>query len=256
MRSFWPVFVRRLSPLVVLAATCVPSGTALATPATVKIAATQPTWTLGVFAAYVGPTDYDYVAPGVPAEYLGREAGLIKAGLIGSPWDDEGLFAFKPYVTIGTLAANPLTYDVVNQYGTNPVWMTIEIDTGVVGEQHRDDNVTFQMVPAPYGKAAYVTVDAGAATNWLQWNDSSGDTTGNSSRTLASIASEYAGKNVIRTYLRLGMGSSYNEDANGTQAWVDKTSIAGVTYDFVVRGSGYTKKDWSSNPGWHGFKNP
>ena len=36
----------------------------------------------------------------------------------------------------------------------------------------------------------------------------------------------------------------------GTVAWVDKASIGGVTYDFVVRaGSGFNKKDWSTNPG-------
>ena len=247
----------RRSILVALVATFALSGSALGAPATVKIGALQPTWALGVYSAYYGPTAYSAVSPGLTAAYLGREAGLIKAGLTIDPTDgiyeDEGLFAFRPAVPIDTFAASALTYDVVNQYGTNPVWMTIEIDTGTVGL--RSDNVTFQMVPAPYGSAAYATVDAAAATNWLQWADNSGTTTG-TERTLASIVTQYTGLTVVRTYLRLGMGDSYAPDANGTQAWVDKASIGGVTYDFVIKGSGYAQKDWTTNPGYHGFKTP
>lgn len=232
------------------------SSVAVAAPSTVKIGALQPTWNLGVFSAYVGPTAYDYASPGVTAVYMGREAGIIKAGIsTDGCFCDEGLFAFKPYVTINRLAALPLTYDVVNQYGTAPVWMTIEIDTGVLGD--RSDNTTFQMVPAQYGSTGYTTVNAGTSANWLQWADNNGTTTG-AARTLASIASDplYTGLTVVRTYLRLGMGVAYAPDANGTQAWVDKTSIGGVTYDFVIKGTGYAQKDWTTNPGNHGHKNP
>lgn len=98
---------------------------------------------------------------------------------------DEGLFAFKPTVTINKFAALPLTYTVVNQYGTNPVWMTIEIDTGVLGD--RSDNTTFQMVPAPYGSTVYTMVDAETGT-WFKWNNDSGDITGNPGMALSAIA--------------------------------------------------------------------
>lgn len=231
------------------------AGTAVAAPSTVKIGALQPNWTLGVFSAYVGPPLYDYVSPGLTATYLGRQSGLIKAGLNvdadGHYWD-EGLFAFKPAVTIDTFAASPLTYDVVNQYGTNPVWMTIEIDTGVVGD--RSDNVTFEMVPTS-SSTTYVTVNAAAGT-WFQWLDNMGAIDPTLPMTLTEIKSAYTGKTVVRTYLRLGMGDSYAPDTNGTQAWVDKASIGGVTYDFVIKGTGYAKKDWTTNPGNHGFKTP
>jgi len=231
---------------------------ASAAKSTVLVSNLQPSWDApgggGVFSAYVGPPDYGYESPGTTALYLGRQAGIIKAGLAidtdGHYWD-EGLFAFKPAVTIDQFAASALPYDVVNQYGTNPVWMTIEIDTGT--PDNRSDNVAFQMVPAAYGSAAYVTVNAGTATNWLQWTTPiSGITTG-SPRSLGDIAADtaYTGLTVVRTYLRLGMGDPYAPDANGTQAWVDKASIGGVTYDFVVN------KDQCRNGGWRplGFKN-
>lgn len=152
----------------------------------------------GGYSAYYGPPAYIAVPPGSTAVFLGRQAGIIKAGLAIDPTDivyeDEGLFAFRPSeptaITINSFLLDPLTYDVVNQYGTNPVWMTIEIDTGVVG--YRPDNTAFQMVPPPYGSAAYVTVDAGAAANWLQWTTyTSGITTG-SPRTLSDIAADLA----------------------------------------------------------------
>ena len=232
------------------------SGTALAERPKVFVGALQPNWTLGVFSAYIGPPDYGYVSPGLTAVYLGRQSGIIKAGLTPDPDDghywDEGLFAFKPAVTIEEFAASPLTYDVVNQYGTNPVWMTIELDTGVIGD--RSDNITFQMVPGPYGSTDYVTVDA-AADVWYQWADNMGTITG-PPMGLDEIAEAYPGVSVVRTYLRLGMGDSYGPTPNGTQAWVDKATIGGVTYDFVVRGSGFAKKDWGLNPGNHGFQTP
>lgn len=238
--------------------TLILSGTALADRAKVFIGALEPNWTLGVFSLYCGPPDYEYVSPGSTAEYLGREAGIIKAGLEADPSDghywDDGCFAFRPNVTIEELADNPLTYDVVNQFGTNPVWMTIELDTGNSGD--RNDNTTFQMVPAPYGSVDYVTVNANAAEQtWYRWLDDMG-TTDSTPWTLEEIAEEYPGVSVVRTYLRLGMGDSYAPDANGTQAWVDKATIGGVTYDFVVKGKGFTNKDWGTNPGHHGFKNP
>lgn len=43
------------------------------------------------------------------------------------------------------------------------------------------------------------------------------------------------------------MGNSYGPGPNGTQAWVDKTTIGGVTYDFVVVP---TNKDQCKNGGW------
>ena len=133
----------------------------------------QPSWTAtgggGVFSAYIGPDAYDYVSPGITALYEGREAGIIKAGLAvdgdGHYWD-EGLFGFMPNVTIDVFAAGPLNYDVNTQYGENPVWMTIEIDTGVVGV--RTDNTTYQFVPTT-NPAGWHTVDA-AAGLWQKWN--------------------------------------------------------------------------------------
>ena len=43
--------------------------------------------------------------------------------------------------------------------GENPVWMTIEIDTGVVDD--RDDNTTYQFVPT-MNPGDWHTVDAAA----------------------------------------------------------------------------------------------
>jgi hypothetical protein len=197
-----------------------------------------PSWTEpcggGVFSAYVGPPDYGYVSPGATALYLGREAGIIKAGLALDPdghyWD-EGLFAFKPNVTIDVLAAGTLTYDVMNQYGENPVWITIEIDTGEVDD--RGDNTTYQFVPTT-NPADWHTVDA-AAGLWQKWNNNMGDTTGNPSIPLSDVVTAHAGLNVVRAYLRLGMGDSYHGTAGlGTVAWVDKATIGGVMYDFVL----------------------
>jgi len=198
----------------------------------------EPSWTApgggGVFSAYVGPPDYDYASPGTTAMYNGREAGIIKAGLKPDPDDghywDEGLFAFKPNVTIDEFAAGEVTYDVVNQEGTNPVWITIEIDTGVVGD--RSDNTTYQHVPTT-NPAGWHTVDA-AAGLWQKWNNNQGDTTGNPLISLSEVAAAHSGCNVVRAYLRLGMGDSYHGSGYGTVAWVDKVTLGGVTYDFVT----------------------
>jgi hypothetical protein len=230
-----------LAIIMVLVGALILSGTALAKERTVKVGALQPDWTLGVYSAYYGPPDYNPVSPGSTAKYLGREAGIIKAGLALDPtyndYEDEGLFAFKPAVTIEKFIAHPLTYSVANQYGQNPVWMTIELEIG--DPNTRDDNVTFQMVPPPYGLAKYVTIDARKGT-WYKWNNDEGDITGNPAMSLQDIALTYPGVTVIRTYLRLGIGDSYGPGPNGTQAWVDKVSIGEVTYDFV-KGKGAPK---------------
>lgn len=203
---------------------------------TVFIVVLEPSWTApgagGVFSAYIGPTKYSYVSPGNTAIYDGREAGIIKAGISidadGHYWD-EGLFGFMPDMTINTFAGGPINYDVTNQEGTNPVWMTIEIDTGIVGD--RTDNTTFQFVPTsnPIG---WHTVDAGTGL-WQRWADNKGTTTG-SLFTLGQIASTYDGLNVVRAYLRLGMGDSYHGSGSGTIAWVDKVTLRSTVYDFVV----------------------
>jgi hypothetical protein len=73
-------------------------------------------------AYYYEPPNYVSFSPGLTSVYLGRPAGIIKAGLAevpGGEYWDEGLFAFKPSISIKELAGLPLTYDVVNQYGAN-----------------------------------------------------------------------------------------------------------------------------------------
>ena len=187
----------------------------------------------GVWSAYYGPTDYDEAAPGTTSLYDGREAGIIKAGITADPGDghywDEGLFAFQPNVTIDEFAGRTLTFDVENQTGANPVWMCIEIDTGVVGD--RSDNKDFQFVPAT-NPAGWHTVDGGAG-QWQEMDDN-GNGTG-PMMSLSQIAAAYPGLNVVRAYLRLGMGDSYNVSPGvGTVAWVDKATLGGVTYDFVL----------------------
>jgi hypothetical protein len=231
----------------VLALAMVPTQIALGDGTSVCVTNLDPSWTAtgggGVYSAYIGPppdlaSGHTYYDPGDTAVYLGREAGIIKAGLNvdtdGNYWD-EGLFGFRDNLgTINTLAAGTLSYDVVNQYGTNPVWMTIEIDTGVVGT--RTDNTAFQHVPTT-NPASWHTVNA-AAGLWLQWTTYTSGVTIGSPLTLSQIASNatYTGLNMTRVYLRLGMGNSYGPAPNGTQGWVDKVTIGTVTYDFVVAG--------------------
>jgi hypothetical protein len=196
----------------------------------------QPSWTApgggGVYSTYVTPPAYDYVSPGTTALYDGREAGIIKAGLTAKDdghYDDEGLFGFKPDLTIDAFAAGAVSYDVETQAGVNPVWMTIEIDTGVAG--NRDDNTIYQHVPTS-NPAGWHTVDA-AAGQWQQWADNNGTPTG-PLMSLSAVATAHSGLNVVRAYLRLGMGDSYANGGTGTIAWVDQATLAGVTYDFVV----------------------
>ena len=53
--------------------------------------------------------------------------------------------------------------------------------------------------------------------------------------TLAQVAAANPSWTVIRVYLTMGMGDSYNVSPGvGTVAWVDKVTIGGVTYDFVA----------------------
>jgi len=206
---------------------------------TVYVWELQPSWTAagggGVWSSYAGPPSYVMVSPGTTQLYLGREAGIIKAGLAVDPtsgvYEDDGLFSFQPNVTINVLAAGPLTYDVVNQYGENPVWMTIEIDTGVLGD--RDDDTVYQFVPTT-NPTGWHTVNA-AAGQWQQWADYQGTLTG-TLMTLSQVATANTGLNVTRVFLRLGMGDSFHGTAGlGTVAWVDKATIGEVTYDFVVQ---------------------
>ena len=194
----------------------------------------QPSWTApgggGVFSAYRAAGTDSFESPGATALHDGREAGIIKAGLTTAAGDwDEGLFGFKPTGTINDFAAQPLTYDVENQEGSNPVWMTIEIDTGTPGD--RSDNTTYQHVPPPYG-AGWHTVDAGAG-QWQKWDDNNGTVT-QAPISLAEVVSANTGLDIVRAYLRLGMGDSYQGTGNGTIGWVDQASIGGVVYDFVV----------------------
>jgi len=217
-----------------------PTREAKAEGTVVPVYILAPSWTAegggGVFSAYVGPSSgYSYVSPGSVTLFDGREAGIIKAGLEIDPddgiYEDEGLFGFIPNVTIENFALYDESYDVENQAGVNPVWMTIELDTGTVGD--RSDNTVYQFVPTS-NPAEWHTVDA-AAGQWQKWNNNQGDTTGNPLIPLATIAATHPGVNVVRAYLRLGMGDSYNNGGTGTIAWVDKATIADVTYDFQVR---------------------
>lgn len=188
----------------------------------------------GVYSAYYGPGNgYLPVSPGSTSIYDGLGAGIIKAGFNTAPADDEGLFAFKPNITINDFAVGTLTYDVNTQFGVNPVWMTIEIDTGVLDV--RSDNTTYQFVPTT-NPAGWHTVNAGAG-QWQKWNNNQGDVTGNPLISLSDVSTAHTALNVVRTYLRLGMGESYYNGGTGTTAWVDKTTLGGVTYDFVVYGA-------------------
>lgn len=213
-----------------------PTGSVKAA-STVYIDNLSPSWDApgggGVFSAYIAPPSYGYVSPGTTSIYNGREAGIIQAGITPTTdghYDDEGLFALRPNTTINTFAAGPVSFDVATQAGVNPVWMTIEIDTGVVGD--RNDNTVYQYVPTS-NPAGWHTVD-GVTGLWQKWNNGEGDTTGNPLISLSDVAAAHTGLNVVRFYLRLGMGDSYNNGGTGTIAWVDSITLGDVTYDFVV----------------------
>jgi hypothetical protein len=186
----------------------------------------------GVFSSYLGPEEDDVaISPGYTGLYQGKEAGIIKAGIKEGTYWDEGLFGFIPNITIETLAAGPLTYDVIAEAGVNPVWMTIELDTGTVG--NRNDNTTYQFVPTT-NPVEWHTVNA-AGGQWQKWNNNQGDTTGNEPISLADVALAHPGVNVVRVYLRLGMGDSYYNNGTGTINWVDKVQICNTIYDFQVK---------------------
>ena len=198
----------------------------------------QPDWTAvgggGVYSAYYGPSTptYDPVSPGVTAIYLGRQAGPIFAGVTIDPvslvYEDQGLFAFKPGDTpVAKFAKQDLTYDFVNQYGTAPVWVYIELNKGIAGD------MMYQYVPTS-NPPNWHTENAAKGKHWQAWTDTfSGITTG-PMVSLEDIAVANPGKTVSRVYLTEGMGDSYHSTPNGTFAWVDKVRIGETTYDFVV----------------------
>jgi predicted ribosomally synthesized peptide with SipW-like signal peptide len=197
---------------------------------TVRVSNLDPSFTAqdggGVYAAYYGPTDYNNPQdPGNTALYDGRAAGIIKAGInidANGHYYDEGLLGFKvPTVAISTFAGQVLTYDVENQTGPNPVWVRIRL---VGGTQ-------YQFVPTT-NPFSWHTVNA-AAGQW-QLMDNSGNATG-PMMTLSQVATANPGAQVDRVYLTLGIGDSYNVSLGvGTVGWVDKVTIGGVTYDFVL----------------------
>jgi hypothetical protein len=74
---------------------------------------------------------------------------------------------------------------------------------------------------------------------------------------LGEVAAAHTGLPVVRAYLRLGMGDSYHGTAGlGTVAWVDKATLGGVKYDFVVNSGFPTAKDQCKKDGWKIFNNP
>lgn len=239
------IFTRPLALLLIicLVIASFPVSQAKAVGPVVYIDNLQPSWTApgggGVWSQYLGPDESSTeVSPGVTALIEGREAGVIKAGqALGVYWD-EGLFAFKPNSTINELAVGPFQFDVITTAGVNPVWMTIEVDTGVVGV--RGDNVTYQYVPAS-NPAGWHTVD-GVTGLWQQWADNEGTVTG-PLMTLEEVAAINNGLNVVRAYLRLGMGPTYYNGGTGTTAWVDKVRIGSVVYDFVLADYWYVSPD-------------
>jgi Right handed beta helix region len=201
---------------------------------TVLVDNLQPSWTApgggGVYSVYYGPPDYNPVSPGTTAVYDGREAAPIFAGITIDPsdliYEDQGLYAFKPNMTIDQLAASSLSWDVEKQYGACPVWMYIELDKG------GPNDVMYQFVPTS-NPAGWHTVNA-AAGLWQKWTDLvSGIPTG-PLMTLSQVAGNNTGLAASRCYLTLGMGDSYHDNPNGTVDWVDKVTIGEVTYDFVV----------------------
>ena len=214
-------------------------GKAMAAGSIVYIDNLQPSWTApgggGVFSAYVSTVDAEYVSPGTTSTYDGREAGVIKAGITlnaAGHYDDDGVFAFKPEMTIDAFAALPVNYDVVNETGSNPVWMTIEIEFG--DPSVRTDNLVYQHVPTSTDQTVWHNVDAklGLWQQWTSWD--SGVPGTNPLISLAEIATNNSGKTINRAYLRLGMGDSYHGTGTGTIGWVDKVNLGGITYDFVL----------------------
>ena len=151
---------------------------------------------------------------------------------------DQGLFGFEPGDTpVATFASQPLNYDFVNQYGTAPVWVYIELNKNQTGD------IIYQYVPTT-DPSGYHTENAGSGAHWQAWTDlDSGIPTG-AMMSLSDIAAANPGKTVSRVYLTEGMGDSYHTGgpsgvmANGTVAWVDTVTIGTTTYDFAVNNAG------------------
>ena len=211
---------------------------------TVNVYNLQPSWTAvgggGVWSSYQGPSVYDFISPGSTSLYDGLQAGSIYAGVnydaTDKVYEDQGLFAFRPGNTpISVFASQPFTYEFINQYGTLPVWVYIELNKGLPGD------IMYQYVPPTNPNPGnYYTVNP-AAGQWQAWTDlESGITTG-SPMTLKQIATANPGAVVSRVYLTEGMGNSYHNGvtpsgimANGTAAWVNNVVIGTTTYDFSV----------------------
>jgi hypothetical protein len=222
---------------------------------TVLVSNLQPDWKAinggGVWSSYQGPPNYNYISPGTTASYNGREAAPIYAGVtidpIHSDYEDQGLFGFKPGdVPVATFATQTLTYDFVNQYGTAPVWVYIELNKNDAGQTTygAGGDVVYQYLPSSNTPSWHTENPASAAT-WLKWSDWDGTTTG-SPLTLSQIAADNSGKTVSRVYLTEGMGTPYHSTANGTVAWVSNVTIGGTAYDFVVPTSNPTTKPATS----------
>jgi len=187
---------------------------------TVFVSNLQPSWTAtgggSVYSAYYGPPDYNPVSPGSTNVYKGREAAPISAGLTVDPtygdYEDQGLFAFQPgNMPITKFAKQPLTYSFVNQYGTHPVWVYIELNKGLTGD------IMYQYVPTS-DPLNWHTEDAATGAHWQAWTDlGSGIPTG-SMLSLADIATLDPNKTVSRVYLTEGMGDAYHDNPNGTAA--------------------------------------
>ena len=198
----------------------------------------QPSWSAplggGVYSAYYGPPDpYSAVSPGTTAVYDLREAGPIYAGVNIDPvygdYEDQGLFGFMPgEVPISTFAAQALTYDFTNETGSLPVWVYIELNKDLPGD------IIYQYVPTS-NPAGWHTEDAGIGTHWRAWTDLYNGIPTGPMLSLADIALQDPSKTVSRVYLTMGMGNAYNVSPGvGTKAWVDKVTVSGVTYDFVL----------------------
>jgi len=193
-----------------------------------------------VYFVYYGPNDkYAGDSPGTTSTYNGKVAAPIYAGVTIDPnnsdYEDQGLFGFKPGdVPVATFASQALTYDFVNQYGTAPVWVYIELNKNDAGQTNygAGGDVVYQYLPGSNTPSWHTENPASAAT-WLKWSDWKGTTTG-SPLTLLQIATDNPGKTVSRVYLTEGMGDSYHSTSNGTVAWVDTVTIGSITYDFVL----------------------
>ena len=196
---------------------------------TILVSNLQPSWDAvgggGVYSAYYGPNNLDAngyylaVSPGATAVYDGREAAPIYAGLTIDPthgdYEDQGLFGFKPGdVPVSTFASQPLTYDFVNQYGTAPVWVYIELNKGIAGD------TMYQYVPTS-NPTNWHTEDAATGTHWQKWTDLENGIPTGPMLSLSGIAAANPGATVSRVYLTEGMGDAYHSTPNGTVAWVD-----------------------------------